>query len=29
MKFDLPEPFGPIKTLIGLNGSFSIEAMLL
>ena len=29
MKFDFPDPFAPIKTLIGRKGSFSISAMLL
>jgi len=29
MKFDFPEPFGPISTLIGLSSNFSTEAMLL
>jgi hypothetical protein len=29
MKFDLPDPFDPIKTLSGLKDRFSIEAMLL
>ena len=29
MKFDLPEPLDPIRTLIGPSGSFSIDAKLL
>lgn len=29
IKLDFPDPFGPITTLIGLNSSFSTEAMLL
>jgi hypothetical protein len=29
MKFDFPEPFEPIKTLMGRSGSFSSDAMLL
>jgi hypothetical protein len=29
MKFDLPEPFGPISKLMGVRASFSIDAMLL
>jgi hypothetical protein len=29
MKFDFPDPFGPITTLIGLSSSFSTEAILL
>src|SRR5437660_650415 len=29
MKLDLPEPFGPIATLIARSGSFSAEAILL
>ena len=29
MKFDLPEPFGPISTLIGPSGKFSIWLILL
>jgi hypothetical protein len=29
MKFDLPEPFAPMITLMGRNASYSIEAMLL
>jgi hypothetical protein len=29
IKFDFPDPFGPITALIGLNSSFSTEAILL
>ncbi len=29
MKFDFPEPFGPITTLIGFSVSLWIDAMLL
>ena len=29
MKFDLPDPFAPIRTLIGASLSRSIERMLL
>lgn len=29
MKFDLPEPFGPIRRLIGRSSSFSTDARLL